>query len=85
MKDEGLKRGYDGNIQGCRLPTLPIWEIDIYRTALRAGDERRNLFSRCQCSRAGRVEDGIADGIVSQNSVTIPPTPHLVVTKGVSS
>ena len=69
MKGEGLKRGYDGNIQGCRLPTLPIWEIDICRTALRAGDERRNLFSRCQCSRAGRVKDGIADGIVSQNSV----------------
>ena len=30
MKGEG----YDGNIQGCRLPTLPIWEIDIGRTAL---------------------------------------------------
>ena len=57
MKGEGLKRGYDGNIQGCRLPTLPIWEIDICRTALRAGDERgTNAAEQAELKMASRME-----------------------------
>ena len=42
-------------------------------------------FLGANAAEQAELKMASADGIVSQNSVAIPPTPHLVVTKGVSS
>ena len=72
------------DIQSSRPASSPLWEVNISRSVTGTQQQSRSLPARSQSSRLRGREEDVRDGIMTKNPVTIPPTSHLMISKGVS-